>query len=443
MHTVIFWFRKDLRLHDQRALDAALKLAPDRLLPVYVRPPADAVSPWVFPRSGPHRQAWQQSGVDALARQLAALGCPLIECVGDAPLRLMQIARAVGARTIVCEAHAAPEEVAEEARLRASLLEIGGELHTVWQTTLFDPAQLPWPATRLPSTFTAFRHGIEGAGVQPDAPRPEPKTLPPWPGQAHELPPEILAPRAFHPSDRDPRSSLPLGCAADSGADGAEAGGEAAAKAHLARYLARGLPHSYKATRDALTGVDFSSKCSPWFATGALSPRLFMAELRRFEAKSGTSEGSYWLWFEMLWRDYFRFLHCQYGQRLYRASGLASFSPPTHDAAAFAAWCAGQTGNALVDAGMRELAATGFLSNRMRQIVASYLIHDLGGDWRAGAAWFESRLIDFDVYSNQGNWLYIAGRGTDPRGGRRFNPARQAEIHDADGSYRRQWGTLT
>ena len=88
---------------------------------------------------------------------------------------------------------------------------------------------------------------------------------------------------------------------------------------------------------------------------------------------------------------------------------------------------------------MRELKATGYLSNRLRQVVASYLIHDLHGDWRAGAAWFESQLLDFDIYSNQGNWLYIAGRGTDPRGGRRFNPQKQTQDHDPQGHYRALW----
>jgi deoxyribodipyrimidine photo-lyase len=90
---------------------------------------------------------------------------------------------------------------------------------------------------------------------------------------------------------------------------------------------------------------------------------------------------------------------------------------------------------------MRELAATGYLGNRLRQVAASYLIHDLGCDWRAGAAWFEAQLLDYDVYSNQGNWLYIAGRGTDPRGGRRFDPVRQAATWDPQGTYRRRWGT--
>lgn len=101
----------------------------------------------------------------------------------------------------------------------------------------------------------------------------------------------------------------------------------------------------------------------------------------------------------------------------------------------------GTTGHPFVDAGMRELSATGYLSNRMRQVVASYLIHDLNVDWRAGAAWFESQLIDYDVYSNQGNWLYIAGVGTDPRGGRRFNPDKQAADYDPSGAYQKQWGT--
>jgi deoxyribodipyrimidine photo-lyase len=117
----------------------------------------------------------------------------------------------------------------------------------------------------------------------------------------------------------------------------------------------------------------------------------------------------------LLWRD-LRFLHLKYGRQLYRAAGLGKQPAPSHDPAAFGRWCRGETGEPLVDAAMRELAATGFMSNRLRQLVASYLINDLGGDWRAGAAWFEAQLIDYDVYSNQGNWLYIAGRGTTAAG---------------------------
>jgi deoxyribodipyrimidine photo-lyase len=164
-----------------------------------------------------------------------------------------------------------------------------------------------------------------------------------------------------------------------------------------------------------------------------------MKELKQFELEQGANEGSYWLWFELLWRDYFRVLHLKYGQKLYCAGGLNQSEQPIHNARGFGHWCSGTTGESIVDAGMRELRATGYLSNRLRQVVASYLIYDLHSDWRAGAAWFESQLLDYDVYSNQGNWLYIAGRGTDPRGGRRFNPQKQAQDHDANGSYRALW----
>ena len=216
-------------------------------------------------------------------------------------------------------------------------------------------------------------------------------------------------------------------------------GGETAGLAHLSQYLARKLPDSYKRTRNGLTGIDYSSKWSPWLATGALSARRIMAELRDYETAYGATDGSYWLWFELLWRDYFRFLHLQYGTRLYHGRGLGQQAIGAHDAQGYARWCEGRTGQPLIDAAMRELMTTGYLSNRLRQVVASYLVYDLGGDWRAGAAWFESQLVDYDVYSNQGNWLYLAGRGTDPRGGRHFNVDKQTADHDGNGSYRRLW----
>ena len=104
----------------------------------------------------------------------------------------------------------------------------------------------------------------------------------------------------------------------------------------------------------------------------------------------------------------------------------------------FARWCAGDTGEPLVDAGMRELQATGQLSNRARQNVASWLARTAGIDWRWGAAWFEQHLLDYDVGPNWGNWQYVAGVGNDPRN-RTFNVRAQAERYDPDGAYRARW----
>lgn len=423
MSTVIFWFRSDLRLHDQPALAAAIQGA-THLLPV-VCGLADEPTPWGFSRVGPHRRAFFAATVRDLSQRLAALGSRLQVCDAPPAIALPALARAAGATTVVCEAIAAPYEEAEVAALRAA----GLEVRTVWQSTLFSPDALPFSPDRLPQVFTAFRQALERARRKPTAPIPAPRALPP--------PPPGLPPSSplVSPDVRvDPRSSFPYGTPECGG-------GETAALAHLAQYLARKLPHTYKATRNGLMGRDYSSKLSPWLATGALSVRQVFAELRRFEDTEGANDGTYWLFFELLWRDYFRFLHLQHGRALYRARGLSTRPPPTHDPDGFARWCSGRTGEPLVDAAMRELLATGYLSNRLRQVAASYLIHDAGGDWRAGAAFFEAQLVDFDVYSNQGNWLYIAGRGTDPRGGRRFNPEMQAQDYNADGHYRRLWST--
>ena len=476
MSTVIFWFRSDLRLHDQPALAAALHTAgvgtqagtqagtqggcAVHLLPVVCQPPPDATTPWGFARIGPHRRAVAGAALRDLACGLARLGNPLHLCHAAPTVALPALARALGTSVVVCEEIAAPYEQAEVAALRAT----GLTVHTVWQSSLLSPAAMPWPAAQLPGVFTAFRQAVERHGITPAAPLAAPQALlppptiapavlqaagaVPWGAAQAAQPPQATravgahtgaaahTPAAAAPTaGLDPRSSFPYGIPACDG-------GEAAALAHLAQYLARQLPHTYKATRNGLTGLDYSSKFSPWLATGALSARQVFAQLQIFERDHGANDGTYWLWFELLWRDYFRLLHLQYGAALYRARGLSALPVAPHNAQGFDRWCQGQTDEPLVDAAMRELAATGYVSNRLRQVAASYLVHDLQGDWRAGAAWFESQLVDYDVYSNQGNWLYIAGRGTDPRSGRRFNPAKQTQDHDADGSYRRLWGTL-
>jgi deoxyribodipyrimidine photo-lyase len=426
MSTVLLWFRRDLRLHDQPAVAAALRCGATHLIPVFCHPPPDEATRWGFARGGIHRRAFEQAAGQALGTRLAGLGNPLVPLHGSAATEIPALARRVGASMVVCEDIAVPDEQDEVAALRAT----GLQVHAVWNSSLLDPGDLPWGPQELPGVFTAFRQAVERKGVQPPQPLEPPKTLLPPP--PHDLQPPAPTEPAYCPGATDTRSSFPYGLSAFHGS-------EDAARAHLAQYLARKLPHSYKATRNGLTGIDYSSKLSPWLACGALSARQVMAELRAFEQSHGASDGSYWLWFELLWRDYFRLLHLQHGRALYRARGLSALPPPTHNAQGFARWCEGRTGEPLVDAAMRELSTTGYLSNRLRQVAASYLIHDLHGDWRAGAAWFESQLLDYDPYSNQGNWLYIAGRGTDPRGGRRFNPQKQAQDHDADGSYRRMW----
>ncbi len=429
MKTAIYWFRNDLRLLDNPAFTLACRSV-DRLLPVFIHDPAASEQTrWGFARTGAHRQHFLADTLADLRLQLARQGSELIELSGAPEQVLPALATLCETRSIFCETISAPEEQAQLVALRAA----GLHVESVWQSSMLDPADLPFDVQRLPDMFTAFRHAVEKAGVLAPSPLPLPRAIPPLPALPAMLPQRYPGLRVAA-AIADQRSSFPFTTAA-------YAGGESAALAHVASYFQRQLVHTYKATRNGLSGTDYSSKFSPWLASGALSARSACQSLKQFEAQYGASDGSYWLWFELLWRDYFRFLHCRYGVKLYRAQGLAdtTLATPGHHARSFRQWCLGETGEAIVDAGMHELAATGYLSNRLRQIVASYLIHDLACDWRAGAAWFEAQLIDFDVYSNQGNWLYIAGRGTDPRGGRRFNPQKQAQDYDPKGHYRTLW----
>lgn len=429
---LIAWFRNDLRLHDNPALQRAIARCHRdglSLLPVaWHGPSAPGTTRWGFDRVGPHRQAFRAQALAGLGQALRERGSDLMVCHGVSAQALADLARQVRAVGLVAQAIDAPEEQAELAALRAQ----GLDVDAVEQGGLFDAAQLPWTPEAVPEVFTAFRQGVERLGLKPPAPLPVPATLPPWPDSVPR-PAVAVADGLLPQGATDGRSSFPYGLPA-------WRGDEAAARDHLSRYLASDRPTVYKATRNALTGRDFASHWSPWLANGALSVRQVVAELRAMEAERGASDGSYWLWFELLWREHFRWMLRRHGRALFRAQGLRRSAPSAaHDAEAFARWCEGRTGLPLVDAAMRELRHTGFLSNRLRQIVASALIHELRGDWRAGAAWFEACLIDFDVHSNQGNWAYIAGVGTDPRGGRHFNLDRQTREHDPDGDHQRLW----
>jgi deoxyribodipyrimidine photo-lyase len=436
VNTALYWFRSDLRLKDNPNFISACK-ASDALLPIYVHAPQESLI-WGFERISEHRLQFLRDALRDLRQQLEQLGSGLLEL--QAPLDSSSIVDLVinaahhhGIKTIYCEVIQAPEEMQELSALRQAGLIVHAEL----ESTMIAVRNLPFAPEAMPDQFTQFRNTIEKAKRLFTEPVSAPSQIPPLPEnfKRSELAADAFIPHGTESvplKDGHPHSSFPH-------YREAYRGGTTAAIAHLRQYLERALPHSYKATRNQLHGLDYSSKLSPWLALGCISARSVMQKLKQFELEQGANEGSYWLWFELLWRDYFRVLHLKYGKQLYCVSGLNQSEKPIHNTRGFEHWCSGTTGESIVDAGMRELKATGYLSNRLRQVVASYLIYDLHSDWRAGAAWFESQLLDYDVYSNQGNWLYIAGRGTDPRGGRRFNPQKQAQDHDANGSYRTLW----
>lgn len=440
MGAVIHWFRRDLRLSDHPALRASCASALAQglpWLPVFNWDPAQlAPTRWVPQRMGPLRRLALHQALTSLDCSLRHRGHRLHVVQGDPAEAITRLMAETGATELWGEHLPAPEEESVDEALRAEAQRAGWRCELREQGGLLDLARLPFSPGATPDVFTAFRLALERAGTPTEAPVAEPESWPAampdleWEEAGRAWPPALS--QAHREALSDVRASVPLH-------DPSWHIGESQAWAHWARYLVDGAAHSYKATRNGLHGARFSTKLSPWLAWGAISARQALHALTAWEAKHGASDGSRWITFELLWREHFRLMHHKHGRKLFRARGLGQQPAPVHDEVAFDRWCRGQTGQPLVDAGMRELRATGWMSNRLRQVVASHLIHDLGCDWRAGAAWFESCLIDFDVFSNQGNWAYIAGRGTDPRGGRRFDPDKQAREHDPAGEHRRRW----
>ncbi|MBL7773817.1 MAG: DASH family cryptochrome [Chitinophagaceae bacterium] len=314
-----------------------------------------------------------------------------------------------------------------EKAVREACVDVGIQFKTYSTSTLVHPQDLPFNITELPDIFTVFRTRVE-ASVNIRTIFHSPQRI-----ASPELPPFWL-PSLFdlglHQASFDTRSVFQF------------RGGETEAWKRLQDYFfeSKAVMH-YKKTRNDLLGSNSSSKFSPWLAQGCLSPRCIWHALKQVEIELGSNESTYWLGFELLWRDYFYYLFDKYGTRFFNRYGIKSDKHVKHHIqdALYASWKSGNTMHDFINANMIELKLSGFMSNRGRQNVASYFCHDLGLDWRYGAAYFEELLIDYDVCCNWGNWAYVAGVGNDPRKNRYFDTTKQANQYDSLGNYRNQW----
>ena len=161
--------------------------------------------------------------------------------------------------------------------------------------------------------------------------------------------------------------------------------------------------------------------------------------MKKYEKEVVKNDSTYWLIFELLWRDFFKYISLKHGDAIFQLGGILQKEYTwTTEACLMERWIHGTTQEAFVNANMLELKHTGWMSNRGRQNVASYLAKTLQVDWRMGAAYFESQLIDYDVHSNYGNWMYVAGVGNDPRN-RAFNVSLQAERYDPEQKFQERW----
>lgn len=420
--TDIVWLQDNLRVADNPLLH--FTSAPDQLVCLYVLDRAWLRSNMAGEetcRLGPARLRFLWQSLMELRGELLQLGSDLLVRIGHPAEEVVAMATRLKARQVLVAEHSGCEERAHIGQVAETLPEHCSLVRSD-SGYLIDASALPFALEELPASFSAFRRQVEKHCEIP-APLSMPVTLPGWPDDA---------PRGFPPLrdvcqqsaawQPDKRQGLVF------------VGGESAARDRLQHYLWRqNGAESYKKTRNGLLGANFSTRFSPWLAKGCLSARQVHREVKAWEAINGSCESSYWIVFELLWHDYFHRAAQLEGPALF---GREQLPVPNE---AFNRWRDGKTGVPFIDAAMIELKGTGWISNRARQNVASFLVKDLGVDWRLGAGWFEHCLIDYDVASNWGNWRYIAGVGRDPRQDRYFNVLKQAGHYDPKGLYVAYW----
>lgn len=430
---VLVWLRNDLRLHDNEALAAAISGRPQSMAVVYCLDPRQFGTTELcgFPKTGSFRAKFLFESLADLRDKFREKGNDLVILRGKPEIEIPILCEKYQVMEIYYHEEATSEELSVERKLSSQLKVINNnpvKLNRYWGATLFHRDDLPYEIEELPNVFTQFRVGCEKQSkIRP--PIQIPKLIPgPIPGmETGELP--TLAEFRLPPVHADERAVLNFH------------GGETAALARLDDYIwQKDRLKIYKNTRNGLLGANYSSKFSAWLAFGCISPRFIASEVARYEREREQNESTYWMIFELIWRDYFRFYALKCGNSLFYQSGPGGIRKKWNlDFEKLHLWIEGNTGIPFVDANMRELLLTGFQSNRGRQNVASFLAKNLGIDWRAGAEWFESQLIDYDVSSNWGNWAYVAGVGNDPRQDRYFHVIKQARDYDPEARFVKTW----
>lgn len=391
MRSIVLLFTRDLRVGDNPMLAAGCAFA-DRVVPLFVVDPAITASP-------PRRRFLAESLAD-LRESLRHLGGDLLVREGDPADVVAKIAAKAGTRQVALTADVSAYAKSREKRLR----DRGLEVRTFHGVTVVPAGEV------LPSTgadhyklFTPYHRAWSAARWR----------------EKVEAPARVVLPDGF--TGDDPRAVLG---ATTTGAR--MPGGEQAAQDRLDDWAPRS--GDYPDLHDALA-ADGTSRLSPYLHFGCVSP-LALATDPRVPAAFVR---------QLCWRDFFHQVLAAFPKLATEPYRPGADDDWADDPDALEAWKAGETGVEVVDAGMRQLLAEGWMHNRARMITASHLTKTLGLDWRAGAAWFAERLLDADVANNCGNWQWVAGTGNDPKPYRRFNPVRQQARFDPEGEYVRRW----
>ena len=422
----LVWFRNDLRVADNASLANATK-ENDSVIAVYCFDPRQfELSKYGnFKKTEKFRTKFNIESVKELKSNLEKLNISLLVYYQEPENIIPEIIAENNISTVYFQEEWTKDEVKIENEIK-SRLKTDVVFKTVYDQFLFHPRDIPFDIKDIPSVFTQFRNKCEKsskiraesvAKAMPASNLIENKTIFP-----------TLNDLGFEDFVLDARTAFPF------------KGGENQALKRMENYFweTENLSH-YKETRNGLIGADFSSKFSPWLANGSISSKTIYWQISEYEQQVEKNDSTYWLIFELIWRDYFKYVSMKHGQKIFKIGGILDkdYDWKTNKNQ-IDNWINGNTQEPFVNANMIELKKTGFMSNRGRQNVGSFFAKNLFLDWRIGAAYFESMLIDYDVHSNYGNWMYVSGVGNDPRD-RKFNIRMQAENYDGEGNFQDLW----
>lgn len=405
----IYLLKKDLRLQDNEVF-LTLEKETNPLACIYFVTPDER---------GSQRKKFLYESLHDLAQKLEALGQQLW-VTHKTPMEIAKSNREALLWFTSASYNSKDQAIVEDLQKELSLFH--GTLQVTEQQTLIEAAELPFSLEDLPDTFSPFRRKVEKKGWAQRTWRRVSSLPGSWQPSGVQSFNEALG--DWHNEEGHPFIK----------------GGESSAFERIQHFFQdTQCLSSYKETRNGLMEWDDSSKLSPYLCVGSIHPLRIYSEVLAYEKEFGANESTYWLIFELLWRDYFKFYAFKHQKKLFSLEGpLGKKMSPKSDDLFFQKWCCGETGQDFVDANMKELLHTGWMSNRGRQNVASYLAKEAGLDWRWGAEWFAAHLIDDDTESNWGNWAYLAGVGADPRD-KVFNCERQSEMYDPNREYRRRF----
>ncbi|PHN92997.1 deoxyribodipyrimidine photolyase [Maribacter sp. 6B07] len=427
----LIWFRNDLRIGDNSSLNDAVK--GQKVIAFYC---FETIffdyDTYGFKRTGKYRAKFLLETVTQLKAALEKLNIALFIYVGRSEDFLPKLTEQHNIDTVFLQKEWTRDEqlVLENVKNKISP---SIQFKEVYDQFLFHPDDIPYTSFKsIQEIFTNFRKDCE-AHCKVRAPQMPIKAMSKnnLVRTKTELP--TLNQLGFNDFTQHTHTAFPF------------QGGEHEAQKRIEQYFWDSQKLAvYKKTRNGLIGENYSSKLSAWLANGSISPRTIYWEVREFEKEIVKNQSTYWLIFELIWRDYFKYISLKHGDKIFGLTGILQkpYEWKTTPVA-LEKWINGTTKEPFINANMKELLATGWMSNRGRQNVASFWSKELEQDWRIGAAYFERMLIDYDVHSNYGNWMYNSGVGNDPRD-RKFNSKSQADRYDSTGSYQRLWlqGTL-